>query len=99
MVEHGAQMFATRCASCHTEDGRGLIGPNLTDRYQLHGTTRMDIYTTIRGGVPGTAMLGVGRADAGDRRRRRGGVRDHAARQEHRRARHPQGQPVETFDR
>lgn len=56
MIEHGAQVFATRCASCHTADGRGLIGPNLTDLYQLHGTTRLDIYRTVRGGVAGTAM-------------------------------------------
>jgi len=52
----GAKIFASRCASCHTEDGHGLIGPNLTDLYQLHGETRMDLYKTIAGGVPGTAM-------------------------------------------
>lgn len=55
-TDHGAQIFATRCASCHAADGKGLIGPNLTDLYQLHGTTRMDIYMTVRGGVLGTAM-------------------------------------------
>jgi cytochrome c oxidase cbb3-type subunit III len=60
LVEHGKQVFASKCVSCHTEDGRGLIGPNLTDRYQLHGTTRMDLFKTIRGGVPGTAMLAWG---------------------------------------
>lgn len=56
-LDKGAQVFATRCASCHADDGRGLIGPNLTDGYQLHGTTRMDILKTVRMGVPGTAML------------------------------------------
>ncbi len=55
--EHGAQVFAARCASCHTENGRGLIGPNLTDNFQIHGATRLDIFKTIRGGVPGTAMI------------------------------------------
>jgi cytochrome c oxidase cbb3-type subunit 3 len=55
-VAHGAQIFANRCASCHTENGRGLIGPNLTDLYQIHGSTRMDIYNTISNGVQGTAM-------------------------------------------
>jgi len=49
-------VFATRCASCHAADGRGLIGPNLTDLYQLHGTTRLDLFTTVKNGVPGTAM-------------------------------------------
>lgn len=56
LVEHGAAIFATRCASCHSADGRGLIGPNLTDLYQLHGSTRMDVFTTIKNGVSGTAM-------------------------------------------
>jgi cytochrome c oxidase cbb3-type subunit 3 len=60
VVEHGKAIFAAKCVSCHTEDGRGLIGPNLTDRYQLHGTTRMDLFKTIRGGVSGTAMLAWG---------------------------------------
>ena len=56
VVEHGAEIFVTRCASCHTADGHGLIGPNLTDLYQLHGSTRMDVFTTIKNGVAGTAM-------------------------------------------
>jgi cytochrome c oxidase cbb3-type subunit 3 len=60
VVDKGAKIFATRCVACHTEDGHGLIGPNLTDLYQLHGTTRMDIFTTIRGGVAGTPMLAWG---------------------------------------
>ena len=60
VVEHGKSVFATRCVACHTEDGHGLIGPNLTDLYQIHGDTRMDMFKTIRGGVPGTAMLAWG---------------------------------------
>ena len=56
VVDQGAQVFATRCASCHGADGRGIIGPNLTDLYQLHGSTRMDLYTTVKNGVAGTAM-------------------------------------------
>ena len=56
----GRDVFVTRCASCHTEDGRGLIGPNLTDEFQLHGHTRLDLYTSVKKGVPGTAMLAWG---------------------------------------
>lgn len=59
-LANGAKIFATRCASCHTEDGHGLIGPNLTDNYQLHGDSRMDIYNTVSNGVQGTAMLAWG---------------------------------------
>lgn len=60
LVERGAQVFASKCVSCHAEDGRGLIGPNLTDLKQIHGTTRMDLHGTISKGVPGTAMLAWG---------------------------------------
>jgi cytochrome c oxidase cbb3-type subunit 3 len=56
LTSHGAEVFAVRCASCHDATGHGLIGPNLTDDYQLHGSSRMDIFRTVRGGVPGTAM-------------------------------------------
>jgi cytochrome c oxidase cbb3-type subunit III len=60
VLQKGAKIFAARCVACHTEDGHGLIGPNLTDLFQLHGETRMDIFTTIRSGVPGTPMLAWG---------------------------------------
>ncbi|MEJ7600266.1 MAG: cbb3-type cytochrome c oxidase N-terminal domain-containing protein [Kofleriaceae bacterium] len=57
VVTRGAAIFASKCVSCHQPDGSGLIGPNLTDQFQLHGETRMDIFGTVRRGVPGTAML------------------------------------------
>jgi cytochrome c oxidase cbb3-type subunit 3 len=60
LVGHGAEVFANRCVGCHAPDGRGLIGPNLTDLFQIHGTTRLDLYGTILGGAPGTAMIAWG---------------------------------------
>ncbi len=60
VLARGAAIFKERCASCHGPAGAGLIGPNLTDDHQLHGTARLDIYKTVRGGVPGTAMLAWG---------------------------------------
>lgn len=60
VVERGKAVFAERCTSCHGPTGAGVIGPNLTDGYQKHGSTRLDIYKTVRGGVPGTAMLAWG---------------------------------------
>jgi cytochrome c oxidase cbb3-type subunit 3 len=56
VVARGSALFASHCASCHQADGRGLSGPNLTDDYQIHGSTRIDLYDTIRNGVPWTAM-------------------------------------------
>lgn len=60
VVARGKVVFAERCASCHGAEGAGLIGPNLTDAYQRHGATRLDLYRTVRGGAPGTAMLAWG---------------------------------------
>ena len=60
VTARGAEVFAGRCVGCHTADGRGQNGPNLTDLYQIHGSTRMDIYGTILGGAPGTAMIAWG---------------------------------------
>src|SRR5574343_592852 len=33
----GAEVFTGKCASCHGNELQGLIGPNLTDKYWIHG--------------------------------------------------------------
>lgn len=60
IVSHGKAVFVARCTGCHGDDASGKIGPNLTDLYQIHGSTRMDIFATITGGAPGTAMIAWG---------------------------------------
>jgi cytochrome c oxidase cbb3-type subunit 3 len=60
LVERGHAVFAKNCASCHSDKGQGLVGPNLTDAFQIHGTTRLDLYTTIQNGVPEKGMLSWG---------------------------------------
>ncbi len=59
-MTRAAAVFAQSCASCHLGDGRGLVGPNLTDDFQLHGTTRSDLYQTVRSGVPDKGMVAWG---------------------------------------
>jgi cytochrome c oxidase cbb3-type subunit 3 len=56
-VARGAKVFAQFCVACHTDNGRGLVGPNLTDDFQKHGHTRTDLYRTVREGLQGTAMV------------------------------------------
>ncbi len=56
-IGRGQGVFLKNCASCHTENGRGLVGPNLTDQFQIHGQSRLDIYRTIHDGVPDKGML------------------------------------------
>jgi len=59
-VTRGAEVFAKNCVTCHADRGRGLVGPNLTDDYQIHGRSRMDIYQTVRDGVAAKGMLAWG---------------------------------------
>ena len=50
-------IFKKRCVQCHNSDGQGLIGPNLTDDYWIHGNASlMDIYNVVNGGVPAKGM-------------------------------------------
>jgi cytochrome c oxidase cbb3-type subunit 3 len=50
-------IFKKRCVQCHAADGQGLIGPNLTDDYWLHGKgTLIDIYGVVNAGVPAKGM-------------------------------------------
>jgi cytochrome c oxidase cbb3-type subunit 3 len=56
-VEKGKASFAQRCAACHGQKGEGLVGPNLTDEYWLHGGKIEQIRTTIADGVPDKGMI------------------------------------------
>jgi cytochrome c oxidase cbb3-type subunit III len=53
----GKQLFLNTCASCHRKDGGGDIGPNLTDKYWLHGGSIKEIFKVVRHGVQGTNMI------------------------------------------
>lgn len=55
-VALGKQVFASTCAACHRGDGGGMVGPNLTDEYWLHGGSPDKIYKTIASGVPDKGM-------------------------------------------
>ncbi len=55
-VARGREAFKTSCAPCHRADAGGNIGPNLTDKYWLHGDRPLEIYRTISEGVPSKGM-------------------------------------------
>lgn len=57
VLQSGAALFKTACAPCHGEHGEGIVGPNLTDKYWLHGGTVKDIFKTIKYGVPDKGMI------------------------------------------
>jgi cytochrome c oxidase cbb3-type subunit 3 len=55
-VAAGKTVFTTMCAACHQSDGGGLIGPNLTDDFWIHGGTPIAIHGTITSGVLAKGM-------------------------------------------
>jgi len=55
-IAAGSAKFQAICVACHGEKGEGKIGPNLTDNFWIHGGKGMDIYTTVRKGVPDKGM-------------------------------------------
>lgn len=57
MMSAASQVFTSKCAQCHQNDGGGGIGPNLTDSYWIHGGRLTDIYDTVYNGVPEKGML------------------------------------------
>jgi len=56
----GKAIFEQFCVVCHSEQGRGNVGPNLTDNYWLHGGKPLDILNTVTHGVPEKGMAAWG---------------------------------------
>lgn len=56
-IETGGKLYASLCATCHGANGEGLVGPNLTDDYWLHGGDVKSVFTTIKYGVPEKGMI------------------------------------------
>jgi len=52
----GKTIFTAVCAACHGADGGGIVGPNLTDDYWVHGGSVKDIFKVIKYGVPEKGM-------------------------------------------
>jgi cytochrome c oxidase cbb3-type subunit 3 len=57
MLAEGRETFEKLCAPCHRPDGGGLVGPNLTDDYWIHGSNFVDNLKTIWNGVPSKGMV------------------------------------------
>lgn len=53
----GKEIFISKCAACHGQQGEGGVGPNLTDQYWLHGGDMKSIFKTIKYGVPSKGMI------------------------------------------
>ena len=50
-LKSGKEIYSANCVACHSADGGGLVGPNLTDNYWIHGGSINNIFKTIKYGV------------------------------------------------
>jgi len=57
VLEMGKGVYGKYCAPCHRVDGGGLVGPNITDDYWIHGSTYADSVKIIWDGVPAKGMI------------------------------------------
>ena len=53
----GKAIFDKNCMVCHLAKGEGLVGPNLTDKYWIHGGSIGDIYKIIEVGNSSKGMI------------------------------------------
>ena len=54
----GKKVFMAKCLACHGAQGEGLVGPNFTDDYWIHGKgTEADMYKVVIEGVPDKGMI------------------------------------------
>lgn len=56
-LENGKAIYVGKCAVCHGQKGEGLVGPNLTDAYWLHGAKPEEIKKSITLGIPAKGMI------------------------------------------
>lgn len=57
-VAAGSQIFTTQCMACHDTkaQGRAGLGPNLTDKYWIHGGAPTSIHATVTNGISAKGM-------------------------------------------
>jgi len=59
-LAEGKTIFDENCIACHLEHGGGSsisVGPNLTDKYWIHGGGIKNIFKTVKNGVPEKGMI------------------------------------------
>lgn len=55
-IEEGKKVFASTCAACHAAEGQGLVGPNLTDKFWIHGNKPAEIAKSVSEGFADKGM-------------------------------------------
>lgn len=60
ILEEGKQIFLNNCATCHTANGGGAAGPNLTDDYwinQMEDSLFYNVYNVVYNGAPNNPAM------------------------------------------
>ena len=61
-IAEGKKIYSGTCFPCHGANGEGnAVGPNLTDKYWLHGGSLGNVFKTISLGVPDKGMQAWGK--------------------------------------
>ena len=56
-LQTGKEIYDVNCIACHAADGGGIVGPNLTDEYWIHGGGIKNIFKVIKYGIPEKGMI------------------------------------------
>ena len=56
-MTEGGEIYKANCLACHGAGGEGGVGPNLTDKYWIHGGGINNVFKTIKYGVPEKGMI------------------------------------------
>jgi cytochrome c oxidase cbb3-type subunit III len=56
-LDAGKEIFMKICSTCHGKNGEGLVGPNMTDKFWIHGNTIQDMFKIVQNGVIEKGML------------------------------------------
>jgi cytochrome c oxidase cbb3-type subunit 3 len=56
-LANGKETWDKICAVCHLVDGGGLVGPNMTDNYWIHGNSVEDMFNVITNGIIEKGMI------------------------------------------
>lgn len=57
LKDKGKAVYVSKCIACHGTEGQGLVGPNLTDKFWIHGGKPEAVFNVIANGVPEKGML------------------------------------------
>ncbi len=57
IIASGEATFSKICSVCHGKFGEGLVGPNFTDEYWIHGGSRENMHNVIITGVIEKGMI------------------------------------------